>query len=69
DVLFVLPYGHISGGKGYGKQASRGVVDAELQALRSMKWIRLILLRSVEGNTSKVCSKPGCGAWSTRVAY
>ncbi|GAA6001367.1 hypothetical protein JCM5350_005098, partial [Sporobolomyces pararoseus] len=41
DVLFVLPYGHISGGKGYGKQASRGVVDAELQALRSMKWIRL----------------------------
>ncbi|GAA5899675.1 uncharacterized protein JCM6883_005949 [Sporobolomyces salmoneus] len=61
-VAYVLPYGNISGGRGYGRQASQGVVDADLRALKAMKWIRLILVRSTEWYTSKVCSKPGCGA-------
>lgn len=60
-VALVLPYGHISGGVGYGRQASRTATDADIRALRSIPWIDFLLVRSVESFSSQVCCKPGCG--------
>lgn len=62
NVAFVRALGTMSGGKGYGRNAAKGAEDAEIRALRSMPWIDLVVVRTTENYTSKICSKPGCGA-------
>jgi len=61
-VAFVRAFNSISGGKGYGRNAAQGVEDAEIRTLRSMPWVDLVVVRSTEAFSSKVCAKPGCGA-------